>query len=79
MMGIVEEARKHLKEMESVKIKRTISYPEDQNIDDLVSEILIGNLPHGDQVRVGFEKGTLEKAEFTTVIGTKIIYESLEE
>lgn len=60
-----------------MRIKRTIKRRRAKR--ELVTYMGLGELPEGDQVRVGFQKGTLEKATFIMHSGIKITYEKAEE
>lgn len=62
-----------------MQIKRTISYPILSATPDQTDTLPLNFLEDGDQVRVGFTKGTLNKATFETSFGAVITYEKAEE
>jgi hypothetical protein len=59
-----------------MRIKRTTTFPNQPTI--VEPNYPTDYLEVGDQVRHGFEKGTLTKATFELETGATIIYEKLE-
>lgn len=60
-----------------MKIRRTVIHED--GVENSTVIYVENHLEPGDQVRVGFEKGTLEKATFELSFGVKIIYEKIDE
>lgn len=56
-----------------MNIKRTVTFPPPEQ--EIISEHPPEHFGKEDQMRTGFEKGTLEKAVFTLHDGTTITYE----
>lgn len=60
-----------------MRVIRVIQYPEGSGNTTLVdSNYPIHYMEHGDSVRVGFEKKTLQKVTFELTNGHKISYEA---